>query len=156
MQSLSPCLWFDNNAEEAVDFYMSVFRDSGILSTTRYGEGAPMPEGSLMTITFRINGMEFTALNGGPYFTFSPAISFVINCEDQAETDYYWDKLCDGGKAEQCGWLRDRYGVSWQVVPRQLMALLTSGDMQKNARMMGALMQMQKLNIATLLKAYGS
>lgn len=155
MQSISPCLWFDNNAEEAVNFYLAVFKDGKILSTTRYGEGAPAPSGSLMTIGFRINGVEFTALNGGPYFTFSPAVSFVINCADQAEIDYYWDRLCEGGKAEMCGWLKDRFGVSWQVVPVQLMQLLATGESARVASMTSALMGMQKLDTAALLRAYG-
>ncbi len=154
MQSICPCLWFDNNAEEAANFYLSVFKDGEILSKTHYGEGAPAPAGSVMTVSFRINGAEFTALNGGPYFTFSPAVSFIINCRDQVETDYYWEKLCAGGKAEQCGWLKDRFGVSWQVVPTQLMELLQTGEPDKLGKMMSALMRMQRLDIQALLHAY--
>lgn len=156
MQPITPCLWFNNNAEEAVRFYLSVFPRGRILSTTYYGEGAPAPAGSVMTITFELNNSEFTALNGGPFFSFSPAISFVITCTTQQEIDFYWDKLCDGGKPEQCGWLKDRFGVSWQLVPQQLMTLLTKGEKERIARMMTALMCMQRIDLETLIKAYES
>jgi predicted 3-demethylubiquinone-9 3-methyltransferase (glyoxalase superfamily) len=154
MHPISPCLWFDQNAEEAVAFYLSVFPGSRILGTTRYSEGAPAPAGSVMTIDFEINGSHFTALNGGPYFSFSPAISFVIHCDDQAEIDYYWERLRDGGKPEPCGWIKDRFGVSWQLVPVQLMRLLEEGEQARIARMTTALLQMQKLDLAALLTAY--
>jgi len=154
MTSISPCLWFDQNAEEAVAFYLSVFPAAKILSTTCYSDGAPAPAGSVMTITFELNGCTFTALNGGPYFSFSPAISFVIPCVDQTEIDYYWERLCDGGKPEPCGWLKDRFGVSWQLLPNQLMQLLIDGDKAGVARMTASLIRMQKPDIATLLTAY--
>lgn len=154
MHLISPCLWFDHNAEEAVAFYLTVFPQGRILSTTYYSEGAPAPAGSVMTITFELNGGEFTALNGGPYFSFSPAISFVIHCDGQADIDYYWDRLCAGGKPQQCGWLKDRFGVSWQLVPVQLMTWLAEGEKVRIARMTAALMQMQKLDLNTLLAAY--
>lgn len=154
MQPISPCLWFADNAEEAVSFYLSVFPRGRVISKTYYSEGAPAPAGSIMTITFEINGCEFTALNGGPYFSFSPAVSFMIACENQQEIDFYWDKLCNGGKPEQCGWLKDRFGVSWQLVPRQLMALMVDGEKHRITKMTAALLQMQKLDIAALLAAY--
>lgn len=154
MHPICPCLWFDQNAEEAVDFYLSVFPRGRLLSTTYYREGAPSPPGSVMTIHFELNGREFTALNGGPYFNFSPAISFAIYCKDQVDIDYYWERLCDGGKPEPCGWLKDRFGVSWQLVPVQLMALFAQGEQSKVARMTAALMQMQKLDLQALLAAY--
>jgi len=154
MQPICPCLWFDHNAEEAVAFYLSVFPQGRVLRTTYYSDGAPAPVGSVMTISFEINGSEFTALNGGPYFSFSPAISFVIHCDDQAEIDYYWDRLCAGGKPEQCGWLKDRFGVSWQLVPVHLLPLLAEGEKAGIARMTAELMQMQKLDLHTLIAAY--
>lgn len=154
MHPISPCLWFDHNAEEAVAFYLAVFPQGRILSTTYYSDGAPAPAGSVMTITFELNGSPFTALNGGPYFSFSPAISFVIHCDDQTEIDYYWERLGNGGKPEQCGWLKDRFGVSWQLVPVQLMTWLAEGEKTRIARMTAALMQMQKLDLNTLIAAY--
>lgn len=154
MQPICPCLWFDHNAEEAVALYLSVFPQGRVLRTTYYSDGAPAPVGSVMTISFEINGSEFTALNGGPYFSFSPAISFVIHCDDQAEIDYYWDRLCAGGKPEQCGWLKDRFGVSWQLVPVHLLPLLAEGEKAGIARMTAELMQMQKLDLHTLIAAY--
>lgn len=154
MHPISPCLWFDDNAEQAVAFYLTVFPQGRILSTTFYSEGAPAPAGSVMTIAFEINGSPFIALNGGPYFSFSPALSLVIHCADQAEIDYYWERLGDGGKPEQCGWLKDRFGVSWQLVPIQLMTLLAQGEKAGIARMTAALMRMQKLDLHTLITAY--
>lgn len=154
MHPISPCLWFDNDAEQAVAFYLTVFPQGRILSTTYYNEGAPAPAGSVMTIVFELNGSPFIALNGGPYFSFSPAISLVIYCDDQAEIDYYWERLCDGGKPEQCGWLKDRFGVSWQLVPMQMMTLLARGEDAGIARMTAALMSMQKLDLHALLVAY--
>lgn len=156
MQPISPCLWFDANAEDAVKFYLAIFPNGRILNTTYYRDGAPAPAGSVMTITFEINRMEFTALNGGPYFSFSPAISFMIHCDSQADIDYYWNKLCDGGKPEQCGWLKDRFGISWQLVPKPVMTLLAEGEDVRIHKMTAALMQMQKLDLATLLDAYHS
>lgn len=154
MHPISPCLWFDDNAEQAVAFYLTVFPQGRILSTTYYSEDAPAPAGSVMTIAFEINGSPFIALNGGPYFSFSPALSLVIHCADQAEIDYYWERLGDGGKPEQCGWLKDRFGVSWQLVPIQLMTLLAQGEKAGIARMTAALMRMQKLDLHTLITAY--
>ena len=154
MNPISPCLWFADNAEQAVAFYLSVFSQGRILSTTYYSEGAPAPAGSVMTMTFEINGSQFIALNGGPYFSFSPAVSFVIHCDNQTEIDYYWARLCDGGKPQQCGWLKDRFGVSWQLVPVQLMRLLSEGEKAGVARMTAALMRMQKLDLRTLMAAY--
>src|SRR4051812_19096503 len=124
MQKIIPFLWFDNQAEEAVNFYTSLFKNSKIGTITRYGEGGPGPAGSVMTASFQLNGQEFVALNGGPVFKFTEAISFVVNCEDQEEIDYYWDNLVKGGTPSQCGWLKDKYGLSWQIVPRNLSQLL--------------------------------
>lgn len=154
MQKLSTCLWFDGKAEEAVDFYTSIFKNSRKGKVTRYGKNAPRPEGTVMTVTFELLGQEFMALNGGPQFTFSPAISFVVNCDTQAEIDEFWQKLSDGGKEVQCGWLTDQYGLSWQIVPSSLGDLVARGDAAKTHRMMQALWKMTKLDIQKLKDAY--
>jgi predicted 3-demethylubiquinone-9 3-methyltransferase (glyoxalase superfamily) len=159
MQKITPFLWFDDKAEEAVNFYTSIFRNSKILNIASYGEeGANVsgrPKGTVMTIAFQLDGQEFVALNGGPIFTFSHAISFVVNCETQEEVDRFWEKLSEGGEIEQCGWLKDKYGVSWQIVPRILGELLTDPDPIKSERVMKSMLQMKKIDIQALKKAYG-
>ncbi|XZF13353.1 VOC family protein [Chitinophagaceae bacterium MMS25-I14] len=151
MQKIMPFLWFDNNAEEAMNFYTSLFPDSKVLSITRYGAAGPGPEGSVLTASFLLNGQEFAVLNGGLLFKFTEAVSFAINCADQKEIDYYWDKLtADGGEESMCGWLKDKYGLSWQVVPANISKLLQNPDKDKANRTMQALMGMKKLVIADL------
>ena len=154
MQKITPFLWFDGLAEEAMNFYVGIFKNSKVLSVNRYGKGAPMPEGTVLTASFELNGLKFVALNGGPMYKFSPATSFVVDCEDQAEVDYYWDKLGEGGKPNRCAWLDDRFGVTWQIVPKQLGQLLSDPDPVKAGRVMQAMMQMSKIDIATLRQAY--
>ena len=160
MQKISPCLWFDNNAEEAVNFYTAIFKNAQVGNVTRYGkEGYEIhkkKEGSVMTIDFEIEGQKFLALNGGPIFKFNEAISFQIFCDTQEEIDYYWDKLSEGGdkNAQVCGWLKDKYGVSWQVVPVTLIKMLQDKDSNKTERVMKAMLQMNKLDIDALTKAY--
>jgi predicted 3-demethylubiquinone-9 3-methyltransferase (glyoxalase superfamily) len=158
MQKITPCLWFDSQAEEAANFYVSIFRNSKIGSITRYGEaGAKVsgrPKGTVMTVTYEIEGQEFVALNGGPVFAFSPAISFIVNCETQEEVDRLWEKLSEGGQMEQCGWLTDRYGVSWQIVPAVLGEMLKDKDPEKSEKVMEALLQMGKVDIGALKQAY--
>ena len=160
MQKITPCLWFDSNAEEAVNFYTSIFKNSKIGNISRYGEAGyeihGKPAGTVLTIEFELNGQAFTALNGGPIFKFNEAISFQVNCESQEEVDYYWEKLSEGGdeKAQQCGWLKDKYGLSWQVVPTVLVKMLQDKDPKKSERVMTALLQMKKLDIAKLKRAY--
>jgi predicted 3-demethylubiquinone-9 3-methyltransferase (glyoxalase superfamily) len=152
-QKITPFLWFDNNAEEAMNFYISVFNNSKIITVTRYGDAGPGPKGSVLTAAFELEGQKFVALNGGPRFKFTEAISFVISCETQEEIDYFWDKLTsDGGQESMCGWLRDRFGLSWQVVPAEIGSLLTG---EKSNQVMQALMQMKKLDLSTLRKAAG-
>lgn len=159
MQQITPFLWFDGRAEEAVKFYTSIFRKSKILNVARYSpEGAKAsgrPKGSVMTIAFEIAGQKFVALNGGPQFKFTEAISFVVNCQDQREVDYFWKKLSAGGKAVQCGWLKDKYGISWQIVPAFLGELLNNKDAARAQRVMQALLQMVKLDIKKLKQAAG-
>jgi predicted 3-demethylubiquinone-9 3-methyltransferase (glyoxalase superfamily) len=155
MQTVSTCLWFDKQAEEAANFYCSVFKNSRILSMSRYGEKAQLPKGTALVVTFLLDGAEFMALNGGPAFKLSPAVSLKVACDTQAEVDHYWGKLIDGGGAHsQCGWLTDRFGLSWQVVPKILERLITSVDATKADRVMAAIMKMQKLDVAALEKAY--
>ena len=160
MQKITPCLWFDNNAEEAVNFYTSIFKNSKIGKISRYGEAGyeihGKPAGTVMTIEFELNGQVFTALNGGPMFKFNEAISFQVSCESQEEVDYYWWKLSEGGdeKAQQCGWLKDKYGVSWQIVPTALGEMLQKKDARKSERVMKALRQMKKIDIKTLKHVY--
>ncbi len=158
MQKITPFLWFDNQAEEAAKFYTSIFKNSKIKTVTRYGEGgakaAGRPKGSVMTVVFELQGQEFIALNGGPVFAFSPAISFVVNCKTQGEVNELWEKLSEGGEKDQCGWLKDRYGVSWQVVPAALGTMMQDKDPKKSERVMKALLQMDKINIKALKQAY--
>jgi predicted 3-demethylubiquinone-9 3-methyltransferase (glyoxalase superfamily) len=160
MQKISPCLWFDDQGEEAAKFYTSIFKDSKIGDVTRYGkEGYEIhgrEEGTVMTVEFEIEGQKFLALNGGPIFKFNEAISFQVYCETQEEVDYYWEKLSEGGdeKAQQCGWLKDKYGVSWQIVPTILIKMLKDKDTEKSQKVMKAMLQMHKLDISTLKKAY--
>jgi len=154
MQKISPLLWFDSNAEEAANFYVSIFKDSKILKIARYGEAGPGPAGSVMVVNFQIEGQDFTALNGGPVFKFTEAISFVISCQTQEEVDHYWNKLtADGGQESQCGWLKDKYGLSWQVTPTILGELLADKDQKKAQRVMQAMLQMKKIDIAALKRA---
>jgi len=154
MQKITPFLWYDNQAEEAMNFYVSVFKNSKVLGVTRYGDAGPGPKGSVMTAAFELEGQKFSALNGGPQFKFNESVSFVVNCEKQEEIDYFWEKLSsDGGQEVQCGWLRDKFGLSWQIVPTVLPKLLQSGDPKKSNRVMQALMQMKKLDIARLKQA---
>ena len=154
MQKITICLWFDGQAEEAMNFYVSIFKNAKVLSVNRYGKGAPAPEGTVLTANFELNGQQFTALNGGPMYKFSPATSFVVNCETQDEVDYYWDKLVAGGKPSQCAWLDDKFGVSWQIVPKQLMQLMSDPDPVKAGRVMQAMFKMTKIVIADLQRAY--
>ena len=154
MQKITPFLWFDNQAEEAAEFYTSIFKNSKISSISRFGEEGPGVTGSAMTVSFQIEGQEFTALNGGPHFEFTPAISFFVNCESQAEVDGLWDKLSEGGEPEQCGWLKDRYGVSWQIVPGILLEMLQDEDAEKSRRVTSAMLQMVKIDIEKLKLAY--
>ena len=160
MPKITPCLWFDDNAEEAVNFYTSVFKNSKIKTISRYGEAGHeihgKPAGSVMTVAFELDGQAFTALNGGPVFRFNEAISFQVSCETQEDVNYYWDKLSEGGdeKAQQCGWLKDKYGISWQIIPTVLGEMLQDEDPKKSERVMSALLQMRKIDIRTLEKAY--
>ena len=154
MQKITPFLWFNDNAEQAVKFYTSIFRKSELLKTTRYSEAASgRPKGSVMTVEFELEGQRFVALNGGPHFKFTEAISFVVNCQTQAEIDYFWRKLSAGGEAVQCGWLKDKFGVSWQIVPAVLGELLNDKDPAKSQRVMKALLNMVKLDISKLKEA---
>ncbi|MDD5334693.1 MAG: VOC family protein [Rhodoferax sp.] len=153
MQKITPFLWFDHQAEEAMNFYVSIFRNSKVLTVNRYGEAGPGPKGSVMTASFLLDGQEFVALNGGPVYQISPAISFVVNCETQQEVDDMWDKLGAGGQEVQCGWLTDKFGVSWQIVPTVLVKLLSDPDPVKSARVMQAMLQMKKIDIAALRRA---
>ena len=155
MSSITNCLWFDGQAEEAAEFYVSVFPDSSVTAVSRYGEGAPFPAGTALTVEFQLNGTPYQGLNGGPHYTFNEAISFSISCADQAEVDYYWDKLTADGRSEgQCGWLKDKYGVSWQVVPEALGSIMSRDDAAGVGRAMQAFMGMQKFDIAALEAAY--
>jgi len=154
MQKITPFLWFDNQAEEAINFYTSIFKNSKIGTVARYGEAGPGPKGTVMTATFQLEGHDFIALNGGPHFKFSPAISFVVNCETQAEVDEFWEKLSGGGAVQQCGWLTDKFGVSWQIVPTILGELLQDKDPEKSKRVMEAMLKMVKLDIQQLQQAY--
>jgi predicted 3-demethylubiquinone-9 3-methyltransferase (glyoxalase superfamily) len=153
-QKITPFLWFDNQAEEAVNFYTALFPNSGIDMISRYGEGGPGPKGSVMVAKFRLEGLTFMALNGGPHFKFTEAISLLVNCEAQDEVDRYWEKLSAGGQKGQCGWLKDKYGLSWQVVPTALGKLMSGPDPVKSGRVMAAMLKMTKLDIAALQQAY--
>ncbi len=153
MQKITPWLWFDTQAEEAAAFYTSIFPNSRTLDVSRYGDGGPRPAGSVMTVSFELDGQALVALNGGPEFRFNEAISFQVSCEGQDEVDEYWSKLSEGGEEGPCGWLKDRYGVSWQIVPTRLGELLGDPDPEKSERAMKAMMGMKKLDIATLEEA---
>jgi len=153
MQKISPFLWFDDKAEEAVDFYASVFKNSKILNISRYGDAGPGPKGAVMSVTFELNGQEFMALNGGPLFKFSEAISFFVHCETQQEVDELWEKLSAGGEKQRCGWLKDKYGLSWQIVPTVLGKLLNQSDPGKSKKVMEAMLKMNKLDINGLRQA---
>lgn len=158
MQKITPFLWFDGKAEEAAHFYASIFRDARIGNITRYdkasAEASGQPEGSVLTIEFSLNGMDFIGLNGGPIFQFTEAVSFMISCEDQAEVDHYWNSLtADGGEESMCGWLKDKYGLSWQVTPRRLMELITDPDPARASRAMGAMLEMRKIDLAAIERA---
>ena len=159
MQKISPFLWFDNQAEQAANFYVSIFKNSKILGINRYGkagsEVSGRKEGSVMTVAFSLDGQDFTALNGGPVFSFSQAISFVIDCKDQQEVDYFWEKLSKGGQQQPCGWLIDKYGVAWQVVPSSLEKMITGKEPKKAESAMRSMLQMKKIDIKKIEKAYG-
>jgi predicted 3-demethylubiquinone-9 3-methyltransferase (glyoxalase superfamily) len=154
MQTITPFLWFNGKAEEAMQFYVSVFKNSKIGSVTRYGEAGPGPKGSVMTATFKLDGQEFVALNGGPKFKFTEAISFVVNCEAQKEVDELWEKLSEGGEEGRCGWLKDKYGLSWQIVPSILVKMLQDKDAETSQRVMKAMLQMNKIDIQRLKQAH--
>lgn len=154
MQKITTYLWFDNQAHEAAEFYTSVFKNSKIVEVSHYGEGAPLPAGTVLTVTFELDGQRFIALNGGPEFTFNEAISLYVECEDQADVDYYWNKLVDGGEPSMCGWLKDRYGLSWQIIPKDLPKLLTDPDPAKAQRAMQAMLTMNKIDLDELRKAH--
>ena len=154
MQKITPCLWFDNNAEEAVNHYLSIFKNSKINKILRCGDAGPGPKGSVLTIAFQLEGQDFIALNGGPIFKFNEAISLSVDCKSQLEVDDLWEKLSDGGQESQCGWLKDKFGLSWQVVPSALVEMLQDPDPEKSKRVMAAMMQMGKIDIAKLKQAY--
>ena len=154
MQKITPCLWFDYNAEEAVNHYCAIFKNSKIGKVLRCGESGPGPKGSVLTIAFELEGQKFIALNGGPIFKFNEAISLSVDCKTQSEVDELWEKLSDGGQKSQCGWLKDKFGLSWQVVPSALVEMLQDKDAAKSARVMAAMMQMSKLDITTLQQAF--
>jgi predicted 3-demethylubiquinone-9 3-methyltransferase (glyoxalase superfamily) len=154
MQKITPFLWFDDKAEEAMNFYVSIFKNSKRGRISRYGEAGPGPKGTVMVATFQLEGQEFMALNGGPRFKFTEAISLVVNCETQDEVDAFWEKLSEGGAKGQCGWLKDKYGLSWQIVPTVLGELMSDPDPEKSKRVMNAMLQMRKLDISGLKRAY--
>jgi len=153
-QKITPFLWFDNQAEEAVNFYVSIFKNSKVTNISRYGEAGPGPKGTVMTASFELEGQEFMALNGGPEYKFTEAISFFVNCETQEEVDKLWEKLSEGGEKGPCGWLKDKYGVSWQIVPTVLGEMLSDPDPEKSKRVMQAMLQMKKIDINALRQAY--
>jgi predicted 3-demethylubiquinone-9 3-methyltransferase (glyoxalase superfamily) len=154
MQKVTPFLWFDGNAGEAAEFYKSVFKDVKILETRYYSEAGPLPKGTVLTVTFELFGQKFVALNGGPHYQFTPAVSFFVSCETQEELDGYWDRLAEGGSPQQCGWITDKFGVTWQIVPKILFEMLQDKDGARAARVMRAMFQMVKLDIAGLKRAY--
>jgi len=154
MQKITPFLWFDDKAEEAMNLYVSIFKNSKRGRISRYGEAGPGPKGTVMVATFQLEGQEFIALNGGPHFKFTEAISFVVNCETQDEVDAFWEKLSEGGEKGQCGWLKDKYGLSWQIVPTVLGELMSDPDPEKSKRVMQAMLQMTKIDIKGLKQAY--
>ena len=153
-QKVTPFLWFDTQAEEAANFYVSIFKNSKVTAITRYGDSGPGPKGSVMTVAFTLDGQQFTALNAGPQFPFTEAVSFVVNCETQNEIDYFWEKLSAGGKKVECGWLKDKFGLSWQIVPTEFFEMISNATPQQSNRVMQALMQMEKLDLAKLKQAY--
>ena len=154
MQKITPFLWFDDQAEEAMQHYVSIFRDSKVLGVTRYGDAGPGPKGSVMIAVFELEGQRFTALNGGPHSKFTEAVSFVVNCETQEEVDHFWDKLGEGGQIQQCGWLKDKFGLSWQIVPSVLIELINDPDPEKARRVTETMLQMTKIDIPKLRQAY--
>jgi len=154
MQKIVTFLWFDNQAEEAANFYVSLFKNSKITTVRRYGKAGPGPDGSVMSVTFQLEGQEFHALNGGPHFKFTPAISLFVNCESQEEVDELWDQLSAGGRKDRCGWLQDKYGLSWQIIPTALGGLMSDPDPQKSSRVMKAMLQMDKIDVKKLKEAY--
>jgi len=154
MQKITPFLWFDNNAEDAINFYISVFKDARLIDVNRYGEGGPGPKGTIMTATFQLHDQQFIALNGGPHFKFTEAVSFVVRCDNQEEIDSYWEKLLDGGQAQQCGWLKDKFGLSWQIVPVGLAKFFDTDNPQRTHRVMQAMQKMVKFDLAKLKQAY--
>ena len=153
MTSITPCLWFDTEGEEAAQFYTSIFPNSRIVGVTHYGSSGPRPEGTVMTVEFELDGQTFVALNGGPEFTFSEAISFQVGCETQEEVDSYWDKLSEGGEEGPCGWLKDKFGLSWQIIPNALPRLLNDPDTEKAQRVMAVMLEMKKIDIEALERA---
>ena len=153
MQKITPFLWFDDKAEEAANFYVSLFKNSKIDNVSHYGDAGPDPKGKVMTVTFQLNGQQFTGLNGGPLFKFTEAISLLVNCESQQEVDELWEKLSAGGQKSRCGWLKDKYGLSWQIIPSALGKLMSDPDREKAGRVMKAMLQMDKIDIAALEKA---
>lgn len=153
MQKITPCLWFDTQGEEAANFYTSLFKNSRILSISRYGEAGPRPEGTVMTVAFVLDGQEFVALNGGPEFKFNEAVSFQVSCQTQEEVDEFWNRLSEGGEEGPCGWLKDKYGVSWQIIPTALPELLGDPDPEKSQRAMKAMLKMSRIDIETLKRA---
>lgn len=156
MQKISPCLWFDTEGEDAANFYTSVFPNSRILEVSRYGSAGPRPEGTVMLVSFELDGQKFLALNGGPEFSFSEAISFEVSCETQEEVDMFWARLSEGGEEGPCGWLKDKFGVSWQIVPTRLNELVADPDKEKSQRVMAAMLKMRKIEIAELERAAAS
>lgn len=154
MHKITPFLWFDKEAEEAANFYVSIFKNSKVVEVARYPEGSPAPAGSVMTVNFQLDGQDFVALNAGPHFKFTEAISFVVDCEDQEEVDHFWNKLtANGGQESQCGWLKDKFGLSWQITPRILIELMKDTDPERAKRVMQAMLQMKKIDIARLKEA---
>ncbi len=155
MNKITPFLWFNGNAEEAAQFYVSIFKNSNVGRISRCGEAGPGPKGSVTSVTFQLDGQEFIALNGGPQFPFTPAISFFVNCEHQAEVDDLWEKLSAGGQLQQCGWLTDKFGLSWQIIPSALGEMLQDPDAKKSKRVMESMLQMKKIDVKALEQAYG-
>lgn len=153
-QKIVTFLWFDQNAEEAMNHYVSIFKNAKVVNVTRWGDAGPGPKGSVLTVTFELDGQRFMGVNGGPMFKFSEAVSLMINCDSQEEIDYYWERLCEGGAESQCGWLKDKFGLSWQVVPRVLGEMMQDKDPRKTGRVMEAVLKMVKLDIGTLREAY--
>ncbi len=153
-QKITPFLWYDTQAEEAANHYVSIFKNSKVTAVTRYGESGPGKKGSVMTVTFELDRQEFTALNAGPQFPFTEAVSFVVNCDSQEEIDYFWEKLSAGGKEVQCGWLKDKFGLCWQIVPAEFFKMISNGTPEQLDRVMTAMMQMVKMDLAKLKQAY--